>query len=126
MLSVQVAGTYPPGSLGNPHAKAISAATLHGLVLTDPVCLLFDFQHLTYTWGNALLGIYQDTNRWLEAEREPNEPFHPVLTVLGPQSKKGWLSLMTPVGGNPPPNHFMKWEQAFEEGVRQGREWHAF
>ena len=125
MLVISAAGVFPKGSAGNDHGKALAAYTLQGLVYFDPVVLILDFSGLHYTWGNSLLQVYQAAHQWLEAETEPEEPLHPLLTILGPHCEAAWRSLVTPVGKEPPP-YFTSLEKAETEGIRLGSAWLDF
>ena len=79
VLVVSFSGTYPPGSLGNPHGHFITRATIHGLAAFDPLCVLIDLRELQYTWGNTLLSVFEHVNRYMRYD--DSEPKFPIVVV---------------------------------------------
>ena len=123
VLMVSFKGRYPDGSMGRKQAHYIKVMTMHGIHAFDPVALILDFRELDYRWGNGLLGVYQDVSQFKNAENEPGEPPFPVATITGPHSTAGFLSLTTPVNGDPPESHFVDVEKAVHWVAQKAKEW---
>ena len=126
ILIVSFEGVYPEGSLGKAHGAYIAVMTLHGIHAFDPDAVVLDFRALDYRWGDGLLRVFQDITAVKDAEREPDEPFFPVVTVTSARSRAGLLSLITPVNAEPPDGHHTSLEEAIAHAVAAAKAWYDY
>src|SRR5262249_51201533 len=54
VVTVSFRGKYPPGSLGNEHARQMRDYLATVLAETDPAAALLDLTDLEYEWGDGL------------------------------------------------------------------------
>ncbi|HEY6971884.1 MAG TPA: hypothetical protein VJA94_21915 [Candidatus Angelobacter sp.] len=120
VLIVSFSGTYPPGSEGNRHAKYITIMAMYGLVAFEPACLVLDFSDLSYSWGDALLGVFAEVGRY---KNEKGEPPFPVLAVTSEKCRKAFLSLVTLIGAPEPEWHYRSLEQAVPAAIAAAERW---
>ncbi|MCR9201771.1 MAG: hypothetical protein NXI04_24255 [Planctomycetaceae bacterium] len=116
-------GTYPNGSRGNAHGHFISNSTVHGLAAFDPWCLILDFREMTYEWGNTLLSVFDNVNRFMDEKDDESEVPFPIVVVTSQKCETAFLSLVTRSGNSPPDWHFNDLDRAIEYAVKQAREW---
>ena len=120
VLIVSFSGVYPPGSEGNRHGEYIAIMAIYGLVAFEPACLVLDFSDLSYSWGNTLLRVFGEIDQY---KNEKGEPPFPVLAVTSEKCRKGFLSLVTPVGAPEPEWHYHSLEQAVPAAITAGQQW---
>lgn len=126
VLILSVNGVYPDGSLGNEHAAYIAVMAIQGLQAFNPEAFILDLSDLEYRWGNSILGVFQDVSRFMDADKEENEPYFPVFAVTSEKSTAGFLSLITPSNESPPEWHFKDINQAIEKAASAGKAWIEF
>lgn len=91
VLVVSFDGEYGVGSQGNGDAAFMSAETLRALAAFDAEAIVLDFRRLAYSWGNALLGVFQSIDQYVN---EPGEPQFPVFVVSSDLCRGALLGLM--------------------------------
>lgn len=123
VLVVKVSGCYRPGSQGNPDARYIRAMVTAGLIAYDPVCLILDFSQLEYTWGNSLLGVFQDVDTLMNDPEEPEAPAFPVFIVSGPDCHHALLSLTDTRSDTQPDWLFDRLDEAMASSFIKGQQW---
>lgn len=89
LLVLAYHGAYRPGSQGNPDARRMRAEALAHLSVWPCDGLLFDLRGLSYSWGDAILGVLD-----LEVPDATLAP--PSLILAGPDSRPGLASLLRP------------------------------
>jgi hypothetical protein len=109
VLVVSVSGVYPAGSAGNIHASWIAVEVLRGLAAFDPCCVVLDFRELEYSYGDAILKVFGNIDRFMS---EPAGAPFPVFTVTGEKSRAGFRSLLEPKW------HYSKLEKALAAAGR--------
>jgi len=57
VLAISFRGVYPPGSLGNEHAREMYDYVAEVMTEMRPVAVLFDLTSLDYVWGDAIATI---------------------------------------------------------------------
>ena len=122
VLVVSFAGQYPTGSEGNPHGHFIAHATIHGLSAFNPWCLILDMRELSYQWGNSLLAVFDDADRYMSGDDDSPVRF-PIVVVTSSKCRDAFLSLVTPHGGARPEWHFDDMEPAIAYALAKAREW---
>jgi hypothetical protein len=88
------------------------------LATYSPSCLLLDFRDLAYQWGDALLGIFQDVDEFMNDGT--GLPF-PVLTVASGKCVAALHSLLGLKG--PSTFHHVDFDLALAEASRQASLW---
>lgn len=117
VLIVSFDGTYPPGSRGNEHGSYMAHMTIHGVAAFSPDCVLLDLRRLEYQWGNTLLLVFQEIDRFMN---EPNEAPFPIVVVTGDSSREAVLSLFGGDGGD---WHYTSLEAGVEAARAKGEAW---
>src|SRR5262245_15252030 len=56
VVAVSFRGVYPPGSLGNEHARQMCDYLAAVIAEAEPAAALLDLTALNYEWGDALAG----------------------------------------------------------------------
>jgi hypothetical protein len=121
VLVVSFYGEYPNGSQGKKHATYISDKVISGLINFDPEAIILDFRELDYSWGNSLLGAFQDIQQFKDAGNEEEDPEFPIIMLT---SKNGLLSLLTPATSNETPEYIFEDEnEALKKAEESGRYW---
>jgi hypothetical protein len=123
ILVVNFDGSYPDGSAGNRHGNYIASTTLLGLSSFDPWCVILDFRKLEYRWGNSLLAVFQNIRAFMDSEKAPDEEPFPVIAVTSEKSREGFLSLVTPRGGEKPTWHFDNLGEAVDAAIIAANVW---
>lgn len=126
VLVIAFEGEYRSGSLGNPDARYMTGCVMRALASLSPCGLVLDFSKLTYRWGNALLGVIQAINHYMDDpddDRPGQEvvPF-PVLIVTGDESRDALLSLYG-VAEEAVDWHFRSLEEALPQAAMRADAW---
>jgi hypothetical protein len=122
VLVVSFSGVCPPGSAGNEHGHYIATTVMHGLQAFQADCVILDLRELTYTWGSALLSVFQDVAQLKDCGAGPGLMAFPVMVVTSEKCRVGVLSLLTPTGESPE-WHFEDVNRAIEAAVIAAKNW---
>jgi hypothetical protein len=124
VLVVSFYGEYPNGSKGKKHATFISDKVISGLINFDPDAIILDFRELHYSWGNSLLGVFQNISQFKDAGNEEGEPEFPAIILTSEKSKNGLLSLLTPATSKEIPDFIFEDEKdALKSAEERGYYW---
>ena len=57
LLEICFEGTYPPGSLGNEHARKMIDFASKMIAAEKPGAVLYNLLQLNYSWGDTIVGL---------------------------------------------------------------------
>lgn len=124
VLVVSFFGEYPNGSQGKKTGTYISDKVISGLINFDPEAIVLDFRELHYSWGNSILGAFQDIQQFKDAGNEEDEPEFPIIILTSEKSRNGLLSLLTPATSTETPDYiFEDKNEALKKAEESGRYW---
>lgn len=68
-------GHIPDGSMGHDHAEFVKLECMKAMVQLGTICLILDFRDVEYSWGNDLLGSFDEVRRrfhydWYDLDME--------------------------------------------------------
>jgi hypothetical protein len=131
VLMLSFKGSFPIGEKGRSHGTYVSGVTMRALVEFQPFGLILDYRALEFSWGNFLLKVYEDVEKFMAAGREPRDPAFPdaprhpfpVITLTSEKSRTGFVRLVAPYGHEPPKNHFDDFNAAVKAAAEAADLW---